>query len=158
MAHFLRVMTKTSEAPALVELTKNLKAAGYDFQTFPDQEDERFSDPNWRQYHLAYDAHKMSLMIDRSVKGDEGGELSEEIAEFQADLAGLAGAGKEAIEALLAETEQIVACMIPDDITEQGWELVESLLETLLEATDGHLQVDGEGFYDKEGELIFSME
>ncbi|ARU61572.1 hypothetical protein CBW65_11540 [Tumebacillus avium] len=158
MAHFLRVMTKQQTAPGLGELTNSLAQEGISFETFPDKEEERFNDPDWHTLHIAYDPNKMSLMLDRSRTGDEKGELAEEIAEFQENLQTLTGDGKAAVAEILSSTEQIFACLIPDDITEQGWELVEKLLEHLLEATDGHLQVDGEGFYDKEGELLFEME
>lgn len=158
MAHFLRVMTKQQTAPGLAELTNSLAQEGFTFETFPDKEEERFADPNWQTLHIAYDPNKMSLMLDRSQAGDEKGELAEEIAEFQENLQALEGAGKAAVAEILSGTEQIFALLIPDDITEQGWELAEKLLEHLLDATDGHLQVDGEGFYDKEGELLFEME
>ncbi|ASS76439.1 hypothetical protein CIG75_16725 [Tumebacillus algifaecis] len=158
MAHFLRVMTKQQTAPALAELTEVLKRAGFEFETFPDHEEERFADPNWQTLHIAYDANKMSLILDRSKAGDETGELAEEIAEFQENLQALEGQGKAEVAAILSSTEQIFACLIPNDITERGWEVAEKLLEQLLDATDGHLQVDGEGFYDKEGELLFEME
>jgi hypothetical protein len=156
MAHFLRVMTENQEAPSLPKLTKLLEDGGFEIVTFPSADDERFADPNWRTFHLAYDRHKLSLILDRSVKGDA--ELDEEIAEFFENLKQVEGEGKSTVEAILSGTRQILALLIPDDITEQGWEVAEFLLEQLLEATDGHLQVDGEGFYDKEGELLFEME
>ena len=58
-------------------------------------------------------------MLDRSLAGAETGELAEEIVEFQENLQALEGAGKAAVAEILSSTEQIFACLIPDDITEQ---------------------------------------
>jgi hypothetical protein len=160
MAHFLRVMTKTTNAPTIAVLAEALEQEGFVFATFPKREDERFTTPNWRTFHLSYEEQSRSLMLDRSLRGQEERELEEDVEEFLEQLQGLEGdeGKKKQVVDILNETNQMFALYIPDDITEEGWELAEKLMENLLEMTDGVLQVDGEGFFDKEGELILEME
>lgn len=160
MAHFMRVLTKTTNSPTLAVLCESLEQAGFAFTTFPDKEDERFAAADWKSLHLAYDERSHSVMLDRSVRGQEERELEEDLEEFAEQLKALEAeeVKKKQVEELLAETNQIFACYIPDDMLEQGWEMVEKLMETLLEMTDGVLQVDGEGFFDKEGDMMLEME
>lgn len=53
---------------------------------------------------------------------------------------------------------QIYALDIDEDITEEGWDFLETLLDFIADATDGYVQIDEEGIYDKEGELLVEME
>ena len=156
MAHFMRVFCRTQEAPAIPALVEKIEHIGFELKIFPAKDDPRFSDPDWRTVHLSYEDRRPSVMVDRSIRGAE--DFEEEIEEFRSAVQAVEGDGRAAVEQLLAETQQIIACMIPDDFTEEGWELVEYLLELLLDATDGTLQADGEGFFDKEGELILAIE
>jgi hypothetical protein len=159
MAHFMRVFANQTEASNILALVKELEQDGFVFDTFPNSDDPRYTDTDWRTLHLAYDKNVASVMLDRSVRGDEGDVFDEEIEEFQETLKTVDdGAGKQAVVDVLQNASQVFACYIPDDITETGWELVESLLEKLLDTTGGSLQVDGEGFFDKEGELILAVE
>ncbi|MGZ4164789.1 MAG: hypothetical protein ACXVDB_08990 [Tumebacillaceae bacterium] len=159
MAHFLRVFTSTTDTPTLPVLANKLDMEGFDFNTFPKKDDPRFLENDWRTLHISYDERAASVILDRSLKGEEDKLFEEEIEEFQQSLAALEdSSGKQTVAALLANTQQVFACLIPDDITEHGWELVETLLEIVLDHTGGTLQVDGEGWYDKEGELILEME
>src|SRR4051812_38097608 len=115
----MRVISTKGEAPALADLVKHLQMEGFTFETFPTEEDERYTSPDWRTLHLAYDRHVGSLMLDRSGKGEESFE--EDIAEFREHL----GEGDNAarVKEILDGAVQIFACYIPDDMTEQGWEL-----------------------------------
>ncbi|HEU4964741.1 MAG TPA: hypothetical protein VFV52_12925 [Bacilli bacterium] len=160
MAHFMRVLTKTTQAPTLPVLVETLEQAGFAFTTFPDPDDERYTAPDWSKLHLAYDERSHSLMLDRSLRGQAEGELEEDVEEFLEQLQAVQtdDAVKKQITDLLNESQQIFACYIPDDILEDGWNLVEALMEQLLDATGGTLQVDGEGFFDAEGELLLEME
>ena len=99
--------------------------------TFPKKDDPRFMEADWRTFHVSYDERFASVMLDRSVKGEEDKLFEEEIEEFSQRLEPhcQTAAGKQAVQDLLGNTEQIFACYIPDDITEHGWELVEALLE-----------------------------
>ncbi len=45
-----------------------------------------------------------------------------------------------------------------EDITEEGWEFLECLLDFVCDATDGYVQVDEEGIYDKNGELMIEID
>jgi hypothetical protein len=159
VAHFLRVFTSTTETPTLPVLANKLEMEGFDFDTYPKKDDPRFLEPNWRTFHISYDERSASVILDRSLKGEEDKLFEEELEEFGQTLATLEDSpGKQTVQELLANTQQVFACLIPDDITEHGWELVEVLLEVVLDQTGGMLQVDGEGWYDKEGELILEME
>lgn len=158
MAHFMRVFTNSTAAPTIEAVCKQLEQDGFVFDTFPKSDDPRYTVENWRTLHLAYDKNVASIMLDRSVRGDEGDVFGEEIEEFQDVLKDVEGAGKGAVSEILQNASQIFACYLPDDLTEEGWELVESMLEKLLDATEGSLQVDGEGFFDKEGELLLAID
>ena len=159
VAHFMRVFTNKTKAPNISELRHQLEQDGFVFETFPDTDDPRYTAEDWRTLHLAHDRNVASIILYRSVRGDEGDVFNDEIEEFQEALNSVADAPeKQAVQQILQNASQIFACYIPDDLNETGWELVESLLEKLLEATDGSLQVDGEGFFDKEGELLLAVE
>lgn len=159
MAHFMRVFTSIKEIPTLPALAQKLEQEDFEIETFPKKDDPRYTETDWRTFHVSYEERFASVMVDRSVKGEEDKLFEEEIEEFSSDLHKLPDStGKQAVQEVLGNTSQIVACYIPDDITEHGWELVETLLETLLDTTNGTLQVDGEGWYDKEGELLLEME
>jgi hypothetical protein len=159
LPHFMRVFTASTAAPTIPVLHQQLEQEEFTFDTFPKTDDPRYGAENWRTLHLAYDKNVASVMLDRSVRGDEGDVFGEEIEEFQEALKSVPeSAEKTAVQQILQNASQVFACYIPDDMTEEGWELVESLLEKLLDSTEGSLQVDGEGFFDKEGELILSME
>lgn len=158
MAHFMRVFCRTQEAPTIPHLVDKIEHIGFELKIFPAKDDPRYQDPDWKTVHLSYEDRRPSVMVDRSISGAE--DFAEEIDEFRTAMQSVEGQdeGRAVVEKLLSETEQIIACMIPDDFTEEGWELVEYLLELLLDATDGTLQADGEGFFDKEGELIFAID
>lgn len=159
MAHFLRVFASTTETPTLPVLANKLEMEGFDFDTYPKKDDPRFLEPDWRTFHISYDERSASVMLDRSLQGEADKLFEEEIAEFIETLTALPdSSGKQTVQEILTATQQVFACLIPDDITEHGWELVEVLLEIVLDHTNGTLQVDGEGWYDKEGELILEME
>lgn len=53
---------------------------------------------------------------------------------------------------------QIYAMDVDDDINEAGWDFLDCLMDFLCDATDGYVQIDDEGIYDKEGELLVEME
>ena len=40
---------------------------------------------------------------------------------------------------------------------EKGWELVEDALDFIKDSTDGYVQIDGEGIYDKEGKMVLEF-
>jgi len=158
MSFYARVFSLAEDYPSRYAICDELLEAGYEFSTFPGKYDEDFDEKDWKYLMLEYDPNHEPIRIERNVKGVDSifEEEQEEFLEVLKELPYSKGQ-KKAIE-VVKNMVQIYALDIDEDITDEGWDFLETLLDFIADATDGYVQIDGEGIYDQEGELLVEME
>ncbi|SHI81900.1 hypothetical protein [Lutispora thermophila] len=158
MSFYARVFSMAEDYPSRFAICDELLEAGFEFSTFPGKFDEDFDEKDWKYLMLEYDPNHEPIRIERNVKGVDTifEEEQEEFLEVLKELP-YSKEQKKAIE-IVKNMVQIYALDIDEDITEEGWDFLETLLDFIADATDGYVQIDEEGIYDKEGELLIEME
>ena len=159
MSFYVRVFSQVEDFPSLYAICDELLEEGFEFATSPGKDEPEFKEDNWRNMVFQYDESCKSIELDRDTKGQEDRVFEEEQEEFLEDVKKLpySKGQKKALE-ILKNATQIYAFEVEEDISEEGWEFLECLLDFICDATDGYVQVDEEGIYDKDGELLVEME
>lgn len=159
MSFYVRVFSQVEDFPSLYAICDELLEEGFEFATSPGKDEPEFKESNWRNMVLQYDENTKPIELDRDTNEHENGVFKEELSEFLEAVKKLpySKGQKKALE-LLKNTVQIYAFEVDEDITEEGWDFLECILDFLCDATDGYVQVDEEGIYDKDGELLVEME
>ncbi|OGO77502.1 MAG: hypothetical protein A2Y23_07455 [Clostridiales bacterium GWB2_37_7] len=159
MSFYVRVFSQAEDYPSLNALCDELLEAGYEFSTSPGKEEPEFKEQNWSSFVFQYNEKNKPIFVERNTIKDEDSLFKEEQKEFLDDVKALpySKGQKKAVE-VLKNTEQIYAFELDEDITEEGWEFLECLLDFLCDATDGYVQVDEEGIYDQEGNLLVEID
>jgi hypothetical protein len=159
MSFYVRVFSQTEDFPSLYAICDELLEEGYEFATFPGKDEPEFKETDWRNMILQYDESLRPIEVDRDTKGQGDSVFREEQEEFLEILKKLPySRGQKRASELLKNAVQIYAFEVDEDITEEGWEFLECMLDFICDATDGYVQVDEEGIYDKDGELLVEME
>lgn len=158
MSFYARVFSMAEDYPSRFAICDELLEAGFEFSTFPGKFDNDFDEKEWKYLMLEYDANHEPIRLERNIKGVDS-IFEEEQQEFLDVLKDLpySKEQKKASE-IIKGMVQIYALDIDEDITEEGWNFLEVLLDFLADASDGYVQIDEEGIYDKEGELLVEME
>ncbi len=159
MSFYVRVFSQVEDFPSLYAICDELLEEGFEFATSPGKDEPEFKENNWRNMVFQYDESYKSIELDRDTKGQEDRVFEEELEEFLETVKKLpySKGQKKAME-ILKNATQIYAFEVEEDISEEGWEFLECLLDFICDATDGYVQVDEEGMYDKDGELLIEME
>ena len=159
MSYFTRVFSLAEDFPSLYALCDELLEAGFEFATAPGKGESEFEESDWKSMVFQYDENCKPILLERNVKGEAGRLLEEEQQEFLEVLEAMpfSKAQKKAVD-ILKYSVQIYAFEIQEDITEKGWDFLECIMDFLCDATDGYVQVDEEGIYDKEGKILIEME
>lgn len=144
--------------PSRFAICEELLEAEFEFSTFPGKYDEDFDEKDWKYLMLQYDENQEPIRLERNVKARDS-IFEEEQQEFLEVLQELpySKEQKKATE-IIDDMIQIYAMDVDDDINEAGWDFLDCLMDFLCDATDGYVQIDDEGIYDKEGELLVEME
>ena len=144
--------------PSRFAICEELLEAEFEFSTFPGKLDEDFDEKDWKYLMLQYDENHEPIRLERNIKGIDS-IFEEEQQEFLEVLKELpySKEQKNATE-IIKGMVQIYAMDVDDDITEGGWDFLNCLMDFLCDATDGYVQIDDEGIYDKEGKLLVEME
>ncbi len=158
MSFYVRVFSQEEDYPSRFAICEELLEAGFEFSTFPGKYDEDFDEKDWKHFMLEYDSNNEPIRLERNIEErdsifeDERQEFIEAIKEIPAS--------REQQKALdiIENTVQIYAFDVDDDITEEGWDFLNNILDFLCDATDGYVQIDDEGIYDKEGKVLVEME
>lgn len=158
MSFYTRVFSMEEDYPSRFAICEELLEAGFEFSTFPGKFDEDFDEKDWKHLMLQYDENHEPIRLERNIKGRDS-IFEEEQQEFLEVLKELpySKEQKKATE-IIKDMVQIYAIDVDDDITEGGWDFLDCLMDFLCDATDGYVQIDDEGIYDKEGELLVEME
>lgn len=144
--------------PSRFAICEELLEAGFEFSTFPGKYDEDFDEKDWKHLMLEYDSNHEPIRLERNIK-ERDSIFEDEKKEFLEVLQELPYS-KEQEKALeiIKGIVQIYAFDVGDDITEEGWEFLDCIIDFLSDATDGYVQIDYEGIYDKEGRILVEME
>lgn len=158
MSFYVRVFSMEEDYPSRFAICEELLEAGFKFSTFPGKFDEDFDEAGWTYLMLQYDENQQPIRLERNIK-DVDSIFEEEQQEFLEVLQELpySEEQKKAVE-IIKNMVQIYAMDVDDDIIDAGWDFLDFLLDYLCDATDGYVQIDNEGIYDKEGEILVEME
>lgn len=158
MSFYARVFSMAEDYPSRYAICDELLEAGFEFSTYPGKTDDDFDEENWKYLMLEYDPNHEPIRLERNIKGVDSifEDEQEEFLEVLKELP-YSKEQKKAME-IVKKMVQIYALDIDEDITEEGWDFLETLLDFIADATDGYVQIDEEGIYDKEGELLVEME
>lgn len=159
MSFYVRVFSLAEDFPSLYAICDDLLEAGFEFATSPGKDEPEFGERDWKNIVFQYNEDNNPIVLERNVKGEKDDLFEKEQAEFIESLKALpySKGQKQAIK-ILKDMVQIYAFEVDEDITEEGWDFLESLLDFICDATDGYVQVDEEGIYDKEGNLMVEVE
>jgi hypothetical protein len=159
MSFYVRVFSQAEDFPSLYAICDELVEEGFEFATSPGKDEPEFQEDEWKSIVFQYDENAKPIELERNTMEQGGSIFREEKAEFLESMKKLpySKGQKKALE-LLKNTVQIYAFEVDEDITEEGWDFLECMLDYLCDATDGYVQVDEEGIYDKDGNLLVEME
>ena len=159
MSFYVRVFSQAEDYPSLNALCDELLEEGYGFSTSPGKEEAEFKEADWKKLVLQYNESNQPIFLERNTINDKDDLFKEEQKEFLDEVKDLpySKGQKKAVE-ILKNTVQIYAFELDEDITEEGWEFLECMLDFLCDATDGYVQVDEEGLYDQDGNLLVEIE
>lgn len=159
MSFYVRVFSMAEDFPSLYAICDELKDSGFEFATSPGKDEPEFAESDWKNVLFQYDGDFKPIELDRDTIEHEGSIFREEQNEFLEAIKKLpySKGQKKALE-LIKNAVQIYAFEVDEDITEEGWDFLECMLDFICDATDGYVQVDEEGIYDKDGELLLDME
>ncbi len=158
MSFYVRVFSQEEDYPSRFAICEELLEAGFEFSTFPGKYDEDFDEKDWKHLMLEYDSNNEPIRLERNIE-ERDSIFEDERQEFIEVLKEIPKS-KEQQKALdiIENTVQIYAFDVDEDITEEGWDFLNSILDFLCDATDGYVQIDDEGIYDKEGKVLVEME
>lgn len=159
MSFYVRVFSQAEDFPSLYAICDELKDSGFEFATSPGVDEPEFKEVDWRNMILQYDEDSKPIELERDTKEQGDSVFKEEQEEFLETIKKLpySKGQKKALE-ILKNAAQVYAFEVDEDITEEGWDFLECLLDFISDATDGYVQVDEEGIYDKDGELLVEIE
>lgn len=159
MSFYVRVFSQVEDFPSLYAICDELLEEGFEFATSPGKDEPEFKEENWRNLVLQYDENSKPIELDRDTREQEGNIFKEEQDEFLEAVKKLPySKGQKKALGILKNAVQIYAFEVDEDIAEEGWDFLECILDFICDATDGYVQVDEEGIYDKDGELLIEME
>jgi hypothetical protein len=158
MSFYVRVFSLAEDFPSLNALCDELLEEGYEFATSPGKEEPEFQEENWHSMVFQYDESQKPIFLERNTLHEEDALFKEEQKEFLEELKDLpySKGQKKALE-VVKKAVQVYAFELDEELTEEGWEFLETMLDFLCDATDGYVQVDEEGIYDQEGNLLVEM-
>lgn len=159
MSFYVRIFSQAEDYPSLYAICDELKEAGFEFATSPGKDEPEFKEVDWRSIILQYDEGCEPIELERDAKEHEDGLFKEEQAEFIEAIRKLpySKGQKKALE-IVENARQIYAFTVDEAAGDAGWDFLECMLDFISDATDGYVQVDEEGIYDKEGRLLIEME
>lgn len=159
MSFFARVFSLIEDVPSRSSICEDLLEAGYEFATAPGKEDADFKDADWTFMDFQYQEGTPLIQLERNTREIDGELFEDEIKEFMETIAELPyGKNTKKVTNVFTEAKQIFAFKLEEEMNEDGWGFLEDLMDFLCDSTDGYVQIDGEGMYDKDGRLMLEFE
>ncbi|MDF2519853.1 MAG: hypothetical protein K0R84_481 [Clostridia bacterium] len=158
MSFYVRVFSLAEDFPSLRALCDELLEEGYEFATSPGKDEAAFNEADWKEIVFQYNEDNKPIVLERNTINQEDSLFKDEQKEFLDEIKEMpySKGQKKAVE-ILKNIVQIYAFELDEDFTEEGWEYLECILDFLCDATDGYVQVDEEGIYDQEGNLMLEL-
>jgi hypothetical protein len=156
---FTRVFCLRKEPPPLGLLLEFLKARGATPILPPEFPAKLLNSWNWVGIELGYQKDRKPILLTCCRKGSAQDEI------FKQDVDGLlqfVDAHREidswrVSDHLRACRFFIASILDKNDITEEGYDFNGWILQFFEENCDGMVQIDGQGFYGPEGELLIEL-
>lgn len=159
MSFFVRVFSLVEDYPSLRAICEELTEAGFEFATSPGNNEDDFEEKDWKNILFQYDNKYEPIELDRNCIDHKDNMFREEQREFLEVIKDIpySKSQKKALE-IIKNAKQIYAFDVDENITEAGWSFLECVLDYICDATDGYVQVDEEGIYNKDGEILVEIE
>ncbi len=147
MGHYIRILSPSEMRVPLTRLMEALEDLGAPVAISGDS-----AETTWRQIVLAHPEGRdiatveCDLVEPGSLAEEEIGELLEEIAEAQPASAAAW------LKAYLPKVKAIYAIQVVAGAEEgEGWDVVDTIRQTLMEQAGGIIQADDEGYSNEDG-------
>jgi hypothetical protein len=158
MSYYVRVFSLVEDYPSLFAICEELSESGFSFATSPGKGEPEFDEIDWSTMLFQYDENQKPIELERNTRFQEDNLFAEEQEEFLEQLKSLpVSKGQKKAFEIVKDMVQIYAFEVDEDITEAGWDFLECMLDFICDATDGYVQVDEEGIYDKDGKLLVEI-
>ncbi|MBI3944793.1 MAG: hypothetical protein HY321_02665 [Armatimonadetes bacterium] len=154
MSYCIRLLSPVEAAPAAAEIAAALGAEGFDSQI-----QAAAADAGWERLELRVPGED-PLRATRSQRRGEENPVDEEIDAFlDLVLQAEETPATRQVEDALRRARQMILLEVPDTFPwGAGRTVADALVEFLADRTEALIQADGEGFYDREGNLLLAME
>jgi hypothetical protein len=147
MSYFLRAFCTTDELPPLRRVLDWAANEGVVLELHAPVDEQ-----DWREAELRYSRGKEPLVVEASRARREDGLLSDEVAEFEELLVDVEDSPeKQKVLAQLRNSRAVVAVQLLGD---DGYDAAGTFLRFFVECCDAMIQVDGEGFYERDRLLV----
>ncbi len=159
MTFFARVFSLAEDIPSRNAICEVLVEEGYDFSTAPGRTDEDFNEAEWHDFQFSYAEGMPLIMVERNTKTVNGELFKEEIDEFKETIDDAPYTkNTKKVKKIFEDVKQIYAFKLEEEMDEAGWDFIEEILDFICDATDGYVQIDGEGIFDKNGDIMLEFE
>jgi hypothetical protein len=142
------VFCTADEVPSINAVLGDLASQG--FRLKADAGDQPDLDSvDWLQFGFRYADGKEPIEVECNRNTGEKSLCHEECAEFIEALENSeTSTALEGVTDQLQKTAFVVACQLPSDIDDAGYEALGALLAHFVRHCGGMIQADGEGFYE----------
>ncbi len=159
MTFFARVFSMAEDIPSRNSICDELLEEGFEFSTAPGKTEGEFGEQNWSHMSFQYSESGPLIELERNTPELDGALFTDEKKEFLNIVDGLPyGKNTKRIKELFSSMKQIYAFRLDDSMDDDGWQFLETVLDYLCDSTDGYVQIDGEGIYDKDGRLMLEFD
>lgn len=156
---FTRVFCIRKESPPLGLLMEFLRARGATPIVPTEVTEKMLNSWNWVGLELGYDKEKAPIVVTCVRKGSAQDDI------YKQDIQGLLNfveAHREDDNWRVADQLRgcrfyVATILDKNNITDEGYDFNGWILQFFQENCDGMVQIDGQGFYSAEGELILEM-
>jgi len=154
MGYRIRLLAPSEDVPAAGQIAAALRAEGFDAPVAAAP-----ADAGWESLTV-HPAGQEPIRVQRSLRRGEENRVDEEVDAFLDELLDLDQTpGVQQVEDALRRARQMIVLDVPEEFPwGAGRTVVDALVEYLADATEALIQADGEGFYDRMGELLVPME
>lgn len=148
MGHYIRILTPSETVPSIARIRTALSNDA----PLGQLQVEAGPDEKWTQISVVHESGEIVADIERNSSSD-GDLVAEEIEEFLEEIEDCKPANAAAwLAEYLPNVKTIYAFQLLDGTEEkQGWEILGTVKNSILEQVGGIIQADYEGFSDEQG-------
>lgn len=155
MSHYSRIFCTASIIPSLATAIGFANSNSDKCKLALNEETTDIYSNGSMRFELKYKNKRDPITVELNKADDVDPVGHAEINEFITDI-GFAGfsSSKRKVIHHLKNTNFIVACEHPEDLDEDGENLIQHFLQYFIEHCNGLFHIDGEGFYNRQGQLL----